>query len=446
VLVVLALHQQSHAFDKIFRSATSTPFTFVNASDSERRIFFSAKASATSSMKKILLFITAILAATISSAQWTRITAIHPQNIRAIAVLGDTILTTSESRFLYRSRDGGVTWDSLTVSNNAININCLKVIDEKIFVGTSAGNGIFTSDDFGASWTNTGQGLFTISDFVKHDNEIYASTLGNGVYKFNQQQNNWILFNDSLPSYSVNVNTMANTTNSLLIAAGSNGTFYRYNFGINGWNEEFYDGHLHPGLQINRLINNFDTLFAVSGNRIIRSDDDGLNWTNDNFGTHNGTYRIFTIGSVNHYTFTNVTTGVWIQERNKYAVSGTSWAPNQNFISLGFAFDILESENNLYLGMLDGLYVKSLTTKVNENKPDDCSIQIFTNPPDISGTRITSDCNIKSYSLTNVTGQLFSSASIMSDEFFLQNDLAPGIYFLTLNFQDNTIVKKIMIQ
>ena len=82
-------------------------------------------------MKKCFLFIAALFILTTAKAQWTRITAIHPQNIRAIALLGDTILTTSQSRFLYRSRDGGQSWDSLTVSNHAIDINCLKVIDEK---------------------------------------------------------------------------------------------------------------------------------------------------------------------------------------------------------------------------------------------------------------------------------------------------------------------------
>ena len=394
-------------------------------------------------MKKKFLFAAAIFITAVASAQWTRITAIHPQNIRAIALLGDTILTTSQSRFLYRSRDGGVSWDSLTVSNNAININCLKIIDDRIFVGTDAGNGIFISDDFGATWTNTGFGLFTISDFVKHDSEIYVSTLGEGVYRFNQPQNNWIPFNDSLPTYSVNVNTMVSTANSFLIGAGANGTFYRYNFAVNGWNEEYYDGMLHPALQINKLISHLDTLFAVCGNRVIRSDDDGLNWTNDNFGTHNGTYRIITTGAVNHYLFTNVTTGVWIQERNKFAVNGTSWTLNQDFISSGFAFDILESENKIYLGMLDGLYVKSISTEVNEIKSKDCTVQVFRNTPGIS---ITADCDIISYSITNVVGQIFSAADISKDAIELQPDLSPGIYFLTLNFQGNKqVVKRLMI-
>jgi len=398
-------------------------------------------------MKKSLLLTAAIFLATIATAQWNRITAIHPQNIRAIALLGDTILTTSQSRFLYRSIDGGQTWDSLTVSNSAIDINCLKIIDNKIFVGTAAGHGIYSSDDFGASWTNTGVGLPTISDFVKHDSVIYASTLGSGVYKFNQQQNNWLPFNNSLPTYSVNVHTMVSTPNSFLIAAGSNGTFYRYNFTNNGWNEEFYDGMLHPGLQINRLISNLDTLFAVCGNRVIRSDDDGLNWSNDNFGTHTGSYRIITAGNVNHYLFTNVTTGVWIQERNLNAAAGTSWTPNQDFISTGFAFDILESENQLYLGMLDGLYVKSFSTKADETAPDDCRVQIFSGPSDHTGTRIISGCNISSYTLTNVTGQIFSSQKINNDMIDLNPDLPSGIYFLTLNFRNNRqVVKRVIIR
>src|SRR5207253_2276092 len=79
-----------------------------------------------------------------------------------------------------------------------------------------------------------------VTGIEKKGNNLYACTLGNGVYVYNQNISNWIPFNNSLPSYSVNVNCLLSTSSALFNAAGANGTFYRYNFSINAWNEEYY--------------------------------------------------------------------------------------------------------------------------------------------------------------------------------------------------------------
>ncbi|HYV55470.1 MAG TPA: YCF48-related protein, partial [Chitinophagaceae bacterium] len=264
-------------------------------------------------MKNILLpFIITIFSISNSVAQWTRINAIPSQRIHALTLFGDTILAASDTNLIYRSVDGGVNWDSLLVSNNSVAVISLNVIDNKIYVGT-AHAGIFSSSDFGATWQNTGSTLFAVAEIKKHDTDLYAATLGNGVYIFNQASGSWIPFNDSLPSYSVNVFTMTSTPNSLLIGPGANGTFYRYLFPAGGWHEEYYYGILRPGLKIDKLINNSDTVFAVNGNRIIRSEDDGLTWSDDTLGTHNGNYRTIYSGTSNHYTLTDLLTGgTWI--------------------------------------------------------------------------------------------------------------------------------------
>src|SRR5258705_10007608 len=277
----------------------------------------------------IIIFTIALFNVSHSIAQWVKINVIPTQDIVALTAYSDTILAATGSNLIYKSMDGGTNWDSIIVSNSPVIIITLKVIDDTIYVGTNS-HGIFYSADYGQSWFHKGSNLLPVTGIEKKGNNLYASTLGSGVLIYNQNFCDWTPFNNSLPSYSVNVNCILSTSSALLIAAGANGTFYRYNFNINVWNEEYYYGLLKPGLQIQKLINNSDTLFAVNGNRIIRSENNGLSWTNDKVGSHNGFSRTIYSGVPNHYTITNVINGgTWIQDRDKLSVSGTSWSSNE---------------------------------------------------------------------------------------------------------------------
>lgn len=300
-------------------------------------------------MKRIIIIIAVTLfSLNYSAGQWTKINSVPSRHIVALATMGDTILAASDTNMLYKSVDGGISWNPVVVSNSPIRIITLKVIDDTIYVGTN-NHGIFCSADYGLTWVNSGVGLPAVTGIEKKGNDLYAATLGNGVYIYNQNTSNWIPFNNSLPSYSVNVYTMLGTFDLLLIGAGANGTFYRYDFNSNAWNEEFYDGLLHPGLLIQKLINNSDTIFAVNRSRIIRSDDNGLSWTNDKIGSHDGISRTIYTGTNYHYTITNTLTfGTWIQERIKSSAAGSTWATNEEFIPNSFAYDILEFQNKLF--------------------------------------------------------------------------------------------------
>jgi Secretion system C-terminal sorting domain len=382
-----------------------------------------------------------------SAAQWVKINAIPTQNIVALATYGDTILAASGTDSLYKSIDEGISWSPLTVSNSAIVIITLKVIDDTIYVGTNS-NGIFYSADYGQSWFHKGSNLLAVTGLEKKGNNLYASTLGSGVMIYNQNACDWIPFNNSLPSYSVNVNCILSTANALFIAAGANGTFYRYDFNLNAWNEEYYYGLLKPGLLIQKLINNSDTLFAVNGNRIIRSEDNGLSWTNDKTGSHNGFSRTIYSGVPNHYTITNVINGgTWIQHRDKLSVTGASWASDEEFFPTGYSYDILEFGNKLFLAKADGLYVKQLALEVNDLTHNKNDIQIYPNPSDGSAIKISGHDQINELIIFNAQGQILFSQKIDKSEFTIRPDLSKGIYFINLSFSGGKrIVSKLIIE
>ena len=310
-------------------------------------------------MKKLYLITVLLLSLNLAFSQWTKIASVPSADIVALRSINNIIYAASRT-IIYKSSDGGVAWNSVRISNNPLDITSLEFYNNKIYVGTF-NQGVFFSSDNGNTWQNNGADPKFISSFAVKNNILYASTLGNGIAVMNPNTNNWSLLNNSLPSYSINVQSIIGSPNFLLIAAGSNGTFYRYNFNNSSWNEEYYDGILHPGLQISKLVNDADTIFAVNFNRIIKSTNAGLTWTNDKQGTEEGFYRTIYSGSTNYYTLTDlIPTGTLIQQRNKHAAIGTTWATDEEFLPDGFAYDIIEFNNKLFLGKADGLYVKDL--------------------------------------------------------------------------------------
>ena len=295
-----------------------------------------------------------------SFAQWKKINAVPDNDIVSLVVHNDRIYAASNVNEIYKSADG-IAWTSIRVSPDAIDISSIIFFDAKIYVGTFNW-GVFFSSDNGDTWQNNGSGPSFISRFGIKNNSLYASTLGNGVAVLDSVTGKWSFLNNSLPSYSVNVQSVIGSASSLLIAAGSNGTFYRYDFNANEWNEEYYFGSLRPGLQIDRLVNSADTIWAVNGNSVIKSSNAGIQWDHDKIGTHDGTSRFISAGMHTYYTLTNLfPQGTWVQQRSKGAGIGSTWSVNEEFFPTGFSYDITEFGNKLFLGKDDGLYEKEVT-------------------------------------------------------------------------------------
>jgi photosystem II stability/assembly factor-like uncharacterized protein len=221
----------------------------------------------------------------ISFAQWTLVNSIPNKDIIALKTNQDAIYAATLNNIIYKSLDGGSTWTSITVSNNHIEIQSIEFIDNKIFIGTVS-NGIFQSNDNGLSFKNTISNTLPITGFASKGNNVYAATLGNGVYIFDSLLNTWIPFNNSLPlNVAGSVNKIVSTNNYLFIASGGNGVFHKYNFTANKWEEGYYLGSLSPGFQITDLINSSDSITVVNGNNVFKTINAGISWTKDNTGT-----------------------------------------------------------------------------------------------------------------------------------------------------------------
>ncbi len=395
-------------------------------------------------MKNIkLLIVISILTFSETHAQWMKITNIPTQEIVAVTNTNDTLFAASGTNLIYKSVNSGLTWSELAIIGQSLNIYSLKIIDSKIYIGT-LNNGIFVSADFGVTFTNYNASLPAVSGFEKFNGNIYASTVGSGVYKYNPNENNWLPFNNQLPSnISYNVDAIVSSSELLIIGAGGNGTFYHYDFTNSQWALGYYYGNLVPGLIINKIINYSDTLFAINRSRIIRSNNGGLNWTDDKIGSHNGESRNIFFGNDNIYTITNlITGGTWIQKRNKNAVIGTSWSIDEEFFPTGYSYDIFEFRGKLFLAKEDGLYVKDLGLTIDSPIAYENSVITFPNPSKDGNIKIKSTNKIDKIILSNLLGQSLYSITIMGNYYELLHNLDEGIYFITVIFENKKVLSK----
>jgi hypothetical protein len=365
-------------------------------------------------------------------AQWSKIDVIPTQEMVALAAGNDTIFAATVTNQLYRSIDGGLNWNTITLDDQSVEIFSMKIIGNQIFVGTY-NHGVFSSADGGESWIHSNRIYFPVSGFAMHGNNMYLSIMGDGVYNCNQNTNVWQPMNNALPSYSHNVGAIVSTSTELLIGAGGNGTFYNYDFEADQWIEHFYYGSILPGLQIDAMICHADTLWAVNGQRIIRSNDGRLNWLDDKQDTHNGYTRIIYRGTDNYYTLTNlVAGGTWIQERDNQANGGESWNTGEEFLPGGYSYDILEFQDKLFLANSDGLYFKNLVSGIDSHINETDGVRLIPNPNNGKVIHVISNQVVAIISIMKSTGQIIFTENKGQTEFMVYPELAPGIYFIRM--------------
>ncbi len=310
-----------------------------------------------------------------SALTWIKLNAPN-DTITVLEEFNNIIYTASNSNTLYTSADEGATWATFKVGTPDVSISAISVFNGRIYLGTS-NNGIFWSTNGGKTWVNYLAGFqdvnpfgnlvgYPVTSFAVHNNVLYASTQGNGVYMLNQASDNWSAFNNNLPQIitSYDVFKILNTNNTLVAAGGVNGTFYYYDFTAGQW-----VGTLIPkrGSFINEMIIDNGSIYgATTERKIIRSNDNGITWNYDaldlqQVGNALSQHPTLYTGSSKDYVLTipQGAAGTWIQQRDRNSAIGTSWANNQQFLGGIHANAILESNQRLFLGTDEGLYLEN---------------------------------------------------------------------------------------
>ena len=320
-------------------------------------------------------------------AQWKRVEEIPATtNAPSIFIDNNTVYVGADS-VIYISYDSGKNWvQSAKIYPDVDFVSAIVKYNSKIYAGTY-NYGVFESSDNGKSWNPMNNGLYglgakTISDFVIHDNYLYAGTMGAGVFRLNLiNSNGWVSYSEGLsPSTSYNVNSLVKQNNIIYAGAGANGYFYTNDGKTNLWNEIHFGNFNGEPLILYDVLKVGNREFLATTYGLYKSTDEGKTYSYIYLGFSSRANANFSIYGNNLYVhFSNGfgrTTG-FISSDN-----GETWKilNDQN------GFEVLNTaviNDKLFAGTLYGLWYQQLkTTDVEDvNIPTNYRLnQNFPNP------------------------------------------------------------------
>ncbi len=230
-------------------------------------------------MTRFLTTITLLLTFSTSFSQWTRVNQLPATDIASLYHKGDTLYAGGKN-IIYISNDKGLTWDSTSTIPQLFLVTVITVYKNELYAA-APNRGVYKSPDGGATWQNITTGIFPdVADFCEFQGDLYAATLGNSIYKLNPvNRNSWLFFGNGLSSLSANVNAIAGNSNALVAGTNNNALYDYLPANENNWEERFLLGQLSPNEGAYDIITAHDTLFlAGKTGRFYISTDNGLNW------------------------------------------------------------------------------------------------------------------------------------------------------------------------
>jgi photosystem II stability/assembly factor-like uncharacterized protein len=231
-----------------------------------------------------------------------------------------------------------------------VSISSLAASGTNIYAGT-LGEGIYLSTNNGLNWTSVNNGLTGLSVYslAVSGSNIFAGTNNSGVFRSTNNGLNWTSANTGIIG---NIYTFA-VSGSDIYAGGNGGVYLSVNNG-GSWTQ------LPNGLPLNFSA----TALAISGSNIFagenttgfggiyRSTNGGTNWTVANSGL--GTGSVHCLGATGINIFAGTSSGVYVSSN-----SGNNWsAANNGLPGLLYINTFGVSGTNVFTGTnpLGGLY------------------------------------------------------------------------------------------
>lgn len=324
-----------------------------------------------------------MVVSTSNSQQWQRVEALPASEISALFSSGDTLIAAGINR-IYFSYDSGDTWsESNPIFPVPGFVTGLQYANGRLYVG-DLDHGVSSSSNGGQNWQpeNTGLsglGAQDIISLVVRGNQLYAGTVGSGVFEKNLIGNHaWTSYNTGMPWF--NIFSLNQLDGNLYAGAGGNATFAVQMPPGNAWIEKpfaTFAGDLDVFLDITRQ---GDLLFSTGSSGIFRSTDQGETWTRYNPGLGflerallvvAGNRVIASLSKSSGQSFLKVTED-----------QGQTWQNFEPAFAPGsIAYDLILCNNQLFSARSNGLWRLTLTTGVNEPKNPVATLgQNFPNP------------------------------------------------------------------
>lgn len=338
-----------------------------------------------------------LLAAAPARAEWTRLTAIPATDVFSLWSSGDTLAAGVDTA-VYLSTDGGASWRPSTKPTPAVtSVQGLWIRNGRIYAGTF-GQGVFVSDDRGATWQDFNDGLvggpfntqLFISDLVVRGDSLYAATSGAGMYvRGLTGPSTWHPFGTVFePNQSSNLNRVALGGSRLLTTAPGNGFVFVQDTGDPDWTVSNLDNvGPHAGLASQSAAWT-GTAWVVGTNLGIFHSATGLEpWSRLNPGL--GTVNWAEIAVVKRHLFLafDVVTGAWIEESDDDGAS----LHDPEFQPGTFIYRLAAGQTDLYAARADGLWRRPLgvvTSVPVDDAPSALHFAVAGRQPFGNGTRL----------------------------------------------------------
>ncbi|WP_111683782.1 VPS10 domain-containing protein [Winogradskyella tangerina] len=163
------------------------------------------------------------------------------------------IIAGSETGGVWRSLDGGSTWEVLTDNLSNIDVYALAIDpsnNSTYYWGSTSGN-IFKSTDSGATWflhSSLPNGF--VNKILIHPTNsmiMFATAQGGGIYKSTNGGTSWTLIHsEATTGYDIEFKpgdpSVVYATGTKFFISNDSGTTFSTDSGLNGWTQEFVSG------------------------------------------------------------------------------------------------------------------------------------------------------------------------------------------------------------
>ena len=303
-----------------------------------------------------------LLAAAPASAQWTRVTQVPLTKLFSIRATGDTILAGADTTIHY-STDAGVTWHhTARPVAGSVAIEAALVRGGRLYAATY-GQGVFVSDNFGATWASFNQELvggfedsqLNVVDLALRGDLLIAATAGASVYTRH------LAFADTWhPSSSVfednqdpNLSSLVMGGGRVLAMGGSNGDVFFNDAGDADWTISRLDNlGIHAGLGPMTGVWTGGGWVVGTNSGMFRSANGDVPWTRSTLGLPPVDWTAFSTQGRHLFAAIDIAPGAVMEESDD---DGATWQ-NEEFLPNAFVFKMAVSGANVYAARGDGLW------------------------------------------------------------------------------------------
>lgn len=274
-------------------------------------------------------------------------------DIISLAISANRVFAGTYSGGVFLSTNNGSSWTSVNNGNPSNTVNCMAIKGSKIFAGTGAG--VTLSENYGASWRVVNKGIPNnwVQSLINNGTTLFAGSYGNGVFTSNDNGSTWSAPNIGLSGNSLKVWSIAYKGNTIM--AGTERGIFKSNDNANSWTEA-NNGIPNPASRYVYAIQTAgDKIYAGTDAGVFVSSDNGSSWIEKNNGL---TYQNVSTLTCNGNTIYAGTDGggvfVSIDEGNTWTVLNNGLSDQGKFI-----YAIAVKENSIFIGTAQGIYIST---------------------------------------------------------------------------------------